>query len=256
MNSSNEASGFAPWFQSFPELMRSIEEPILPGDGPGHWQTNMGLFRRFCGALPQWVSRPLFVKVGANDGLTGDPCSDLLVADRRWQGLLIEPVPWCFARLQSNFSDTDRFVLEQVAVGPGNSQATLYCVSEEARRVVPDLPQWADQLGSFDRQHILKHLNGILEPFIREMEVEVRSLSEILDRNHIRECHLLHIDTEGHDYQVLRTLDFSAIRPLAIFVEHKHLNAQEKAALCSLLGERGYTIGDCGGDYFALIQKN
>ena len=36
--------------------------------------------------------RPYFVKVGANDGVTGDPIGDALIKDRRWHGLLIEPV--------------------------------------------------------------------------------------------------------------------------------------------------------------------
>lgn len=31
---------------------------------------------------------------------------------------------------------------------------------------MPGLPVWYDQLGSFDRQHIVKHLDGRLEPFI------------------------------------------------------------------------------------------
>lgn len=219
------------------------------------WQSNLNLFRLFCTELSQSISNPVFVKVGANDGVTGDPCSDILMTDVRWKGLLIEPVPYCFARLKANFNDSTRFALEQVAVGPRASRATFYYVGEEAKKVLSDLPSWFDQLGSFDRQHILKHLDGILEPFIKEMEVEVLPLSEILQRNHIQDCHLLHIDTEGYDYQVLKTLDFSATRPLAIFIEHTHLSELENKELRQLLHKHSYQVRDCERDYFAIDNK-
>src|SRR5262249_59030637 len=73
--------------------------------------------RHYCAVLPTLVAEPLFVKVGANDGVTGDPCSDILLATPQWRGILIEPVPYCFERLRANFSDSRRFILEQVAVG-------------------------------------------------------------------------------------------------------------------------------------------
>ena len=40
--------------------------------------------------------------------------------------------------------------------------------------------------------------------------------------------HLLHVDAEGHDYEVLKTLDFAKHAPLSIFVEHKHLSDAQK----------------------------
>jgi histidinol-phosphate/aromatic aminotransferase/cobyric acid decarboxylase-like protein len=88
-----------------------------------------------------------------------------------------------------------------------------------------------------------------------EMEVEVLPLSEILQRNHIQDCHLLHIDTEGYDYQVLRTLDFSVTSPVAIFIEHKHLGGSERKELMRLLHKHSYIVRDCGGDYFAIDKK-
>jgi hypothetical protein len=53
-------------------------------------------FRHYCFGLPKFVSEPVFVKVGASDGITDDPCSDILLASKKWRGLLIEPVPYCF----------------------------------------------------------------------------------------------------------------------------------------------------------------
>jgi FkbM family methyltransferase len=210
-------------------------------------------FRKRCLYLSLAIPEPVFVKVGANDGITGDPCSDILLAHKAWTGILIEPVPYCFQKLKVNFSEP-RFRLEQTAIGAVAGEATFYYVDQEARKALP-LPEWFDQLGSFDRSHIVKHLDGILEPFILEAKVEVCPMSEVLARNHVQEIHLLHIDTEGYDYEVLRTLDFSRYRPLLIFIEHKHLAENQKADMRSLLHQHGYTIYECGGDYCAVHAR-
>jgi len=219
-----------------------------------HTENAMWQFRRHCSGLSKRFSEPVFVKVVANDGLTGDPCSDILMSDKRWRGLLIEPVPYCFERLKANFPDQNRFVLEQIAIGTGGAELPFFCVDSSAREMFPELPDWFDQLGSFDRHHILKHLGGVLEPYVLEIPVAVSTLTEILERNRLRDVHLLHIDTEGHDYEALKTLDFSKYRPVIIFIEHKHLSAQDKKDMAALLVSQGYSLRDCGGDYFALNQ--
>ncbi len=211
--------------------------------------------RQYCSRLPAIVEEPVFVKVGAHDGITGDPCSDILVTESRWKGLLIEPVPDIFQRLRQNFADFRRFQLEQVAIGSEHEQVAFYHLDPRARECIPGLPRWFDQLGSFDRNHILKHLDGVLEPFILESRVQVRPLSALLEKHSIKTVHLLHIDAEGHDYEILKTLDFILHAPVAIFVEHKHLSTAHRKAMRNLLHDRGYTVKDCGDDYFALDEK-
>ena len=218
-------------------------------------EKKMERVRQYCSCLPQAVAEPVFVKVGANDGVTGDPVSDILLADPKWKGLLIEPVPYCFDRLKASFHNSERFCLEQVAIGAAAGHATFYYVDPKAAEHIPGLPGWYDQLGSFDRNHIVKHLDGVLTPFIIECNVEVCSLNDVLKRNGIRKVHLLHIDTEGHDYEVLKTLDFAGQSPAAIFVEHKHVPDAQKPEMLSLLRKHGYSVDDCGGDFFAVHKK-
>jgi FkbM family methyltransferase len=212
-------------------------------------------FRDYCLNLPKLVAEPIVVKIGAYDGITDDPFSDLLFANTSWRGLLIEPVPYCFDRLRANFQDSQRFSFEQVAIGTPVGEGTFYYVDAKAIQKIPGLPTWFDQLGSFDRNHIMKHLDGTLEPFIIESKVQVCPLSDVLMRNGIQDVHLLHVDTEGHDYKVLKTLDFAKHAPLSIFVEHKHLSDSEKTDMLNFLQVHGYSIGDCGEDYFALNEK-
>jgi FkbM family methyltransferase len=212
-------------------------------------------FRDYCRNLPKVVSEPFFVKVGACDGITDDPCSDILLANARWRGLLIEPVPDCFRRLRANFRDSRRFCLEQIAIGTPAGEGTFYYVDAKAIQSIPSLPTWFDQLGSFDRNHIMKHLNGALDPFIIECKVQVRPLSDVLVRNGIRDVHLLHVDAEGYDYEVLKTLDFAKCAPLSVFVEHKHSSDAQKSKMLHLLRKNGYSVRDCGDDYFAVNEE-
>jgi len=212
-------------------------------------------FRDYCLNLPKVVSEPVFVKVGAGDGITGDPCSDILLANTNWRGLLIEPVPYCFDRLRANFQDSRRFSLEQIAIGAPAGEGSFYYVDAKAIQSIPNLPAWFDQLGSFDRNHIMKHLDGVLDSFIMECKVQVCPLSDVLMRNGIKEVHLLHVDAEGHDYEVLKTLDFAKYAPLSIFIEHKHLSGTQKTEMMLLLRKHGYSVRDCGEDYFAINEE-
>ena len=77
-------------------------------------------------------------------------------------------------------------------------------------------------------------------------------LSSVLQRNGAHDVHLLHVDTEGDDYEVLKTVDLVRHRPLLIFAEHKHLSKEDKLRMVRMFRENGYSAEDCGGDYFAL----
>ena len=215
---------------------------------------NLHLFREYCEHCSVNIRHPYFVKIGANDGLTGDPCSEILLRHANWRGLLVEPVPYCFQRLRENFSDTTRYTLEPVAVGREAGSVKFYYVSEDAKQNIKDLPAWYDQIGSFSREHILKHLEGSLEPYVCELTLESIPLSAILLRNDVQICNLLHIDTEGFDYEVLQTLDFSKIKPGCIFIEHAHLSVSERDGMSALLRTQGYIVRDCGADLFALLE--
>ena len=212
-------------------------------------------FRDCCSALSAKLPEAYFINVGANDGVTGTPAIKILLGNPNWKGLLIEPVPYCFERLKANFPDARRFMLEQVAVGSKAGRCRMFYVDQGARAQVPELPEWYDKLGSFDRAHISTHLGPAIEPFIKEMSVDVCTLTELVARNGIPQVHLLHVDTEGNDLEVLRSLDFSAYRPVMIFTEHMHLSARDKQDMKALLKREGYSVFDCGTDYFALQRQ-
>jgi FkbM family methyltransferase len=205
------------------------------------------------------LTRVHFVQVGSNDGAQGDPIHRLIRRHRGWfglggwQGIFIEPVPYLYARLKANYGSARRFVFENVAIGEQAGTARFYYVSDRAKEGLgEELPYWYDQLGSFDRGHILKHLDGRLEPYIVEAELACLPLQAVLDRNHAERVDLLHIDTEGYDYQVLKQFDLARYRPRVVLYEHKHLPEDQQQAARALLGSQGYELRRRGGDTLAI----
>jgi FkbM family methyltransferase len=207
--------------------------------------------RRILGKKPSIF----FVQVGSNDGVQGDPLHNLIAKNERWMGIFIEPVEFLFERLKKNYQHADRFIFENKAVGTEKGKMKFYYVSEKAKANLGDsLPCWYDQLGSFDKDHILKCLGGRIEPFIIEQDIESVRIQEIFDRNGVKKIDLLHIDTEGFDYKVLSQINFSKYRPLVVLYEHMHLSADEKEKARSMLRVFGYACVEYGGDTLAIMK--
>lgn len=221
-----------------------------------HSQRRVRRFREICIRLSQYNGDLFFVKIGANDGVTGDPCADILLADKKWHGLLVEPVPYVFERLAANYSEVERFTLVQGAIGASAGRQVFYYVDRNADRAELAFPFSYDQIGSFKREHIAKHLDGVLIPYITEHAVRVETLSDLLERHNVRKVDLLHIDVEGQDYDVLKSLDFSIWQPTMIFVEHKHVSRKQKRYMFKLLRNHQYLVCDCGSDCLAVHKDH
>lgn len=139
-----------------------------------------------------------------------------------------------------------------------NSPETLVFFSVSELAVVElgsRVPPWWNQLGSFDREHILKHLDGILEPYILEERVPTTSLDNFLRDRGVAKVDVLHIDAEGHDLQVLASLDIEAMPPKVILLEHKHLSADGLANLLIRLSQLDYEVETFRSDLIAIKNR-
>lgn len=196
----------------------------------------------------------VFVQVGSNDGLQGDPLHDLIVSRNSWRGIFIEPIDFLFQRLRKNYGNAARFVFENVAIGTEKGSKKFYYVSERARSEL-DLPYWHDQLGSFDKAHITRALGAQINPYIVEEDVECLPLQEVLDRNRVDAIDLIHIDTEGFDYKVLSQVDLKRYKPSVILFEHHLLPDDEFAKARKLLRGSGYRLLQYGNDMLAIKRS-
>lgn len=193
------------------------------------------------------------VQIGSNDGKTGDPIFNLIKTNNPWKALFVEPIPYLFERLKINYGNDTRFIFENVAINDGTKQI-FYAVKEEAKTYLPDLPSWYDQLGSFNKENILNHLNGALEPYIEEILLIGSTLTDLLKRNKINDIALLHIDAEGYDWKILSQLDLNYIKPKIILVEHKHLTDTEEKSMIHFLS-KDYLLFKLGDDLIGILNN-
>lgn len=233
-----------------PWLHRALWRLYVAGGFPARAQ------RRLQAAIRrglQGKSDVVVVQVGANDGVQGDPLHALIVANTQWRALFIEPVDFLFDRLIGNYGRDARFRFRRCAISSFAGKQNFYHVSDDARRVLGErLPFWFDQLGSFDRAHIVAQLGGVLEPFIVATQVDVLPLTQVLEEHGIEEVDLLHVDAEGHDHEVLMSLDLTRYKPLVVLFEHAHLDADSARSVESRLLCNGYQLARHGDDTLAV----
>jgi FkbM family methyltransferase len=168
------------------------------------------------------------VKIGANDGYLDDPTAQLLRRRPAMRCVFVEPVPQLLSRARQRWGTDPRFNYVQAAINDG-SAAEFYYVDDSAKAQLPDLHIDPDQLGSFDRQHILKHPDGErLAPFIRSLAVEGMSLDALLQVTKLTRLDILHVDAEGWDWRILSQLDLNRWQPAYILFEHIHLTEEER----------------------------
>lgn len=229
---------------------------------PSAWRLYRRLRRRLFGEGPMpgpihqvltMLSREAgtvrFVQVGSCDAGFGDPIIGF-VREQGWSGLMVEPVPHVFDLLRARHGSNPRLVLENLAIGDTDGTRPFYCLEPLANPPSP----FYNQLGSFSRAHIESHERFFpgVSRHIREIQVPCLRLASLLRKHGITDLDLLHVDAEGHDFEVLKTLDFESIAPRLLLFELGHLPRAQREACSAFLEARGYRLLHEGRDCLAL----
>jgi FkbM family methyltransferase len=191
------------------------------------------------------------VQVGANDGQTDDPINRLLRLDR-CRGILAEPNPESFQRLQETYKDCPHLNLCNAAISEKDGTATLYSLSRSA-----PVPDWMHGLASFSREHVLRH-DGFVKDIARyivESTVECVTFDTLLRRYPVGHVDVLQIDTEGFDAEILRLFNVPARRPAIINFEHRHLSEADWNKSIEALIPLGYKIAIVQQDTLAYLPS-
>ena len=188
-----------------------------------------------------------FVQIGAHDGLSFDPMRPF-VERFHWRGLLVEPQPRVFARLVENYQAEPQLLFENAAVAREDGAATL-CTFAPA----PNLPEHASMLASFRRELLEANGHGYSGP-IQSQQVPVLKLETLLRKHSIERIDILQLDTEGFDYEILKMLDFSRVKPALIHFENNFLSTDEFAQCSRTLAAQNYRLLTMGIDTIAFQQ--
>ena len=208
------------------------------------------LIRAFARACPQAV----FVEVGANDGEKNAHLRPHILG-RGWRGVLVEPVPYVFARLRANYAGVAGVALENAAIGDRDGSLPFFHLAEEPGG--EDLPEWYDEIGSFSRELVMRHAHQVprLEERLVESRVETLTFESLCERHGLDHVDLVLVDAEGYDAQIVRAFPFERFRPRVLVYEHFHMTRPERAEVRALLESRGYGTLEEGMNTYCLDTR-
>jgi FkbM family methyltransferase len=204
----------------------------------------------FAGAHP----RASFVQVGSNDGVKFDPIC-LQIRTRPWTGIMVEPVPYLFARLEVHYGGSRRLRLENSAIADHDGTRPFFFLAEAPG--ADGLPDWYDALGSFHRDVVLSHRTHIpdIEDRLQVADVPCLTFESLCRKHGVEQIDLVHIDTEGYDYEVIKLIDLDRWRPAVLLYEHKHLSSDDRLACADHLERSGYAALSDDTDTLAVRRS-
>lgn len=178
-----------------------------------------------------------FVQVGSNDADYGDPLREFILRDR-WQGVMVEPVPYVFDRLRAKYGNRNELALLNVAIADAAGEKDFFYLEESS----DSLPPWYDQLGSFYRENIIKHREQIpdIEQRVRSIPVPCVTLRDLFRQQGVQRLDLFHVDAEGYDYEIIRQLAGTGILPTVVIYEHVHLSDSQREECKHILSGMSY----------------
>jgi FkbM family methyltransferase len=209
------------------------------------------LLSDFSKALPDAV----FLQIGANDGLTGDPLHHLITCPTvNWRGVMVEPVVHLFAQVSQRYANNSAIQLEQAAIGEADGTADIYRLN-----TVSEDSLWLDQVPSLDRETLHRtaaQLGASADRIIAE-KVPCLRVDTLLQGHGIKRLDLLVIDTEGWDWKILRQFDLNLLRPKLILYEHQHLSEEDRKSAQQFLRLYDYDLTEMPeGDTIAWTLSN
>jgi FkbM family methyltransferase len=185
-----------------------------------------------------------FIQVGANDGVLDDPLYDL-VRQYHLPGLLIEPLPDLFEKLRDNYKEEPQLIFENVAILGHDGTVSMHRVRSDA-----EVPRHWHGIASFQRANLLAQ--GVPSAHIETLTVKGTSLHFLITKHDIQRISLLQIDTEGYDYEVIKSALEAKIFPEIISYEHCWLLPATRYKCKRILDSHGYQFVEVGKDTLAV----
>jgi len=162
------------------------------------------------------------VVIGAHSGLY---LKDLVNEYQDRNVLLVEPVPYNYEVLDSEYKDDPKITICKNAIIDKSKKDFFYYVKKES--IVKLGKHWASQIGSFDKNHILNHKNkrfDIKEDDIETIQIEFITFDDLIQKYSIKSIDKLQIDVEGAEYKIMNSINFQKIEINKILFESKHFD--------------------------------
>lgn len=248
--------------------LRALAGEVLSAEELAKHKITQEQLTRFAGRLRKWAYRAFqppaldlavaslaaaspngklnVVQVGANNGVTGDPVHELILA-HAGRALLVEPQAMLIDSLRSNYAEfAGELHIVNQAIGAVGDQLILHTLRED---LVPLYQQRVGRhpsaIASFDAAYVRQKIGERLELSDAEAEaamlatsVPATRLDRLMAEHGFARVDLLQVDCEGYDWRVLETL--GDVRPKIINFESFNLSRSDWAAWVEWAGGNGY----------------
>ena len=202
-----------------------------------------------------------FVQVGGFDGVGFDPLRHAILGGQM-DGLIIEPLPGNFSKLQELYAGSPLIQLAQCAVAEADDQRTIWRFKPEAIEQGILDPHFAG-MTSFRMDDLLAADGSIgrlfqgteralLQSLVEPVLIQGRTMTSVLAQHNMDRVDLLQIDTEGYDLMVLKSFDLTRFKPAIVHFEHIHLSAAERSEAEHYLASFGYRTFPLDADTLAI----
>ena len=180
-----------------------------------------------------FLQNGFFVEFGATDGKT---LSNTFLLEKylKWNGILVEPSKGYHKALEEN---RDCIIDKRCVYSESNKQVEFSenKDSGELSAIKEYLPEVKKVKDNINLQRALKLKNTKTEIY----NVETVSLIDLLDQHNAPKIiDYISIDTEGSEYDILKTFDFDKYQFRLLTVEHNYEPYREK--IHELLTKKGY----------------
>jgi FkbM family methyltransferase len=185
-----------------------------------------------------------FLQIGANDGVMNDPIYQFNMDNKSVvSGFVLEPLPDIYEKLVENYQSCPSIKPFNLAIHTTESEMVLHRVKPER---ATEVPAFATGIASFDEIHWKKTTLVPSADYMEQVKVKCVSFDGFINSNAIAKLDLLLLDTEGYDYQILMSIDFTNFKPRMIRFEHgvrnQVMSPENFLLVCSYLNSFGYQI--------------
>jgi len=197
------------------------------------------------------------IQVGANDGKYNDPIYDIVKKNADITNIiLVEPIYQIIPYLEKNYSYHPSASIVNKAVGQRNDKSLkLYGVKKEFWKKVKtgsnnNWPTYRDPTGivSYDKRHVKRWIaenvedrsdpSKILDSFEVE-KIRPKKIANKIDKS--SKIHILQVDAEGMDDEVVYSFFGDNIYPKVINIERNHLSHEDIEEYKKTLTNNGYS---------------
>lgn len=186
-----------------------------------------------------------FVDVGAHDGIQINN-TYFFEKDRRWKGILIEPLPCVYRELAQN-----RPHATALNLAVDDTDGTTEFIMNTG---------YTEMLSGISRHYEPEHRARLESELVSQggsseiIPVVTKRLETIFDEHHVTRVHLLSVDVEGAELQVVQSINFDKVFIDVILFE---ANYPTKARIIvDYLTAKGYAVRHCNGLDIFMVHKH